>query len=184
MINLPIITPSSILNSAYSFFLSPPPLCVSDLLQEFPDILQFDGFTAAPLRHKILHNILTKLGPPVYAKSRCLDPAKHAVTKAEFSMLEKAGIIRYLLLLGPLLYTCSRRRTEVGGRVPITASSIPLGFLTLILFLTLPTSIHVTLVLLFFLIWFCRRGIIRCKLSRRTSIRPPSSPPLGCLSSW
>jgi len=67
---------------------------VSDLLKEFPDVLQSDGFTAAPPRHKVRHHILTKPGPPVFAKARRLDPAKLAVAKAEFSAMEKAGIIR------------------------------------------------------------------------------------------
>ena len=71
---------------------------MSDLLQEFPDVLQSDGFTAAPPRHKIRHHILTKPGPPVYAKARRLDPAKLAVAKAEFSAMEKAEIIRCSML--------------------------------------------------------------------------------------
>ena len=56
--------------------------------------MQSDGFTAAPPRHKVRHHILTKPGPPVFAKARRLDPAKLAVAKAEFSAMEKAGIIR------------------------------------------------------------------------------------------
>ena len=66
----------------------------SDLLQEFPDVLQSDGFTAAPPCHQVRHHILTKTGPPVFAKARRLYPAKLAVAKAEFSTMEKVGIIR------------------------------------------------------------------------------------------
>jgi len=40
-----------------------------------------------------LQHILNKPRPPVFAKSRCLDPAKLAVAKAEFSTMEKAGVI-------------------------------------------------------------------------------------------
>ena len=38
------------------------PQCVSDLLEEFPDVLQSDGFTASPPRHKVRHHILTNPG--------------------------------------------------------------------------------------------------------------------------
>ena len=86
-------TPPPTASPLQAAFLSTPQ-CVSDLLQEFPDVLQSDGFTAAPPRHKIRHHILTKPGPPVFAKARRLDPAKLAVAKAEFSAMEKAGIIR------------------------------------------------------------------------------------------
>ena len=66
--------------------------CVSDLLQEFLDVLQSDELTAAaPPCHKICHHILTKPGQPVLAKSCHLDPAKLAVAKTEFSAMEKAG---------------------------------------------------------------------------------------------
>ena len=40
------------------------PQCVSDLLEEFPDVLQSAGFTASPPRHKVCHHILTNPGPP------------------------------------------------------------------------------------------------------------------------
>ena len=66
---------------------------MSDLLKEFPDVLQSDGFTASPPRHKVRHHILTNPGPPIFSKARQLDPAKLAIAKAEFSAMEKAGII-------------------------------------------------------------------------------------------
>ena len=80
-------------SSMQAAFLSTPQ-CMSDLLQELPDVLQSDGFTAAPPRHQVHHHILTKSGLPVFAKARRLDPAKLAVAKTEFSAMEKAGIIR------------------------------------------------------------------------------------------
>ena len=83
-------TPSSTLRAS---FLSSPK-CISDLLSDFPDVLSTDGFSAAPPRHKVRHHILTNPGPPVFAKARRLDPAKLAAAKAEFSAMEKAGIIR------------------------------------------------------------------------------------------
>ena len=70
------------------------PKCVSELLGEFHDVLQSDGFTASPPRHKVRHHILTNPGPPIFAKARRLDPDKLAAAKAEFSAMEKSGIIR------------------------------------------------------------------------------------------
>jgi len=70
------------------------PQCMSDLLEEFPDVLQSDGFTASPPRHKVRHHILTNPGPSIFAKARRLDPVKLAAAKAEFSAMEKSGIVR------------------------------------------------------------------------------------------
>ena len=42
----------------------------------------------------VRHHILTNPGPPVFAKPRRLDPEKLATAQAEFSAMEKAGIIR------------------------------------------------------------------------------------------
>ena len=47
-------------------------------------------------------------------------PDKLTVAKAEFSALEKAGIICHSTSLGPLLSTWSRSRREVCGPVGIT----------------------------------------------------------------
>ena len=44
--------------------------------------------------HPICHHFLTHPGPPVFAKACHLDPDKLAVAKAEFSTMEKTGIIR------------------------------------------------------------------------------------------
>ena len=69
--------------------------CVSDLLLEFPDVLSSDGFPASPPRHPVCHHLLTRPGLPIFAKSHRLDPEKLAVAKAEFSGMEKSGIIRF-----------------------------------------------------------------------------------------
>ena len=71
------------------------PQCFSDLLQEFPDVLQSDGFTP---RHKVCYHILTKPGPPVFSKACRLDPAKLAVAKAEFSTIEKPVLVAKFVL--------------------------------------------------------------------------------------
>jgi cleavage and polyadenylation specificity factor subunit 1 len=70
------------------------PKCIQDLLTEFPDVASSDGFTASKPRHGVKHHLLTQPGPPVFAKARRLDPEKLASAKAEFSAMEKAGIIR------------------------------------------------------------------------------------------
>ncbi len=44
--------------------------------------------------HGVEHHIHTGSRPPVFAKSRRLDPEKLQIAKAEFKRLESAGIIR------------------------------------------------------------------------------------------
>ena len=99
--------------------------CVSDLLQEFLDVLQSDELTAAaPPCHKICHHILTKPGQPILAKSCHLDPAKLAVAKTEFSAMEKAGIFRCSTSLWAYsLYMVKKKDGSVRGCVAITVSS-------------------------------------------------------------
>ena len=63
-------------------------------LSKFPVVLSSDMFTASKPSHQICHHLLTQLGPPVFAKPQRLDPEKLASAKAEFSAMEKAGIIR------------------------------------------------------------------------------------------
>ena len=70
------------------------PKCIQDLLAEFPDVASSDGFTASEPRHGVKHYLLTQPGPPVFARAFRLDPEKLASAKAEFSAMEKAGIIR------------------------------------------------------------------------------------------
>ena len=94
---------------------------MSDLLEEFPDVLQSDGFTASPPRHKVRHLILTNPGPPICAKACRLDPAKLALAKADSPPWKSLGLSAVLPLLGLLHYTWSRRRMEVGDLAVITA---------------------------------------------------------------
>jgi hypothetical protein len=44
--------------------------------------------------HRVEHHIHTGSHPPVFAKSRRLDPEKLQIAKAEFKRLESAGIVR------------------------------------------------------------------------------------------
>ena len=150
-------------SSMQAAFLSTPQW-VSDLLQEFPDVLQSDGFTAAPPQHQVRHHILTKPGLPVFAKARRLDPAKLAVAKAEFSAMEKGGIIRRST--SPWASPLHMVKKKDGGWRPcgdyrrLNTSTVPDRY---------PLF---------------RKDITRCQSTRRTYRRPPSSPPLGCSSSW
>ena len=69
------------------------PQQVQKLLEEFPDVISSDGFTALKPYQGVRHHLLTEPGPPVFAKPRRLDPKKLAAAKDEFSTMEKAGII-------------------------------------------------------------------------------------------
>ena len=62
------------------------------LLARFPALLSPD-FSTATVRHGVKHHLPTT-GPPVFARARRLDPAKLAVAKAEFSEMERMGIVR------------------------------------------------------------------------------------------
>ena len=73
-------------------FLSAPQQ-VKKLLEEFPEVLFSDGFTATKPRHGVRHHLLTNPGPPVFSKPRRLDPEKLAAAQEEFSAMERAGII-------------------------------------------------------------------------------------------
>ncbi len=44
--------------------------------------------------HRVEHHIHTGSHPPIFAKSRHLDPEKLQIAKAEFKRLESAGIVR------------------------------------------------------------------------------------------
>ena len=67
---------------------------IQDLLHEFSYVVYSDRLAAAKPRHNICHNILTNPGLPLFAKPCCLDPEKLASAQAEFSTMEKVGIIR------------------------------------------------------------------------------------------
>ncbi len=63
------------------------------LLQKFLSILRTRDVKLTPTHGVELH-IHTGSHPPVFAKSRRLDPEKLQIAKAEFKRLESAGIIR------------------------------------------------------------------------------------------
>ena len=99
----------------------------------------------------------------LYHATRSLPRPSLLLPRQSFLPWTKLGLPTVLLLHGHHLCTRSRRKTEVGSRVA-----------------TLPTSLHVSLVLLFFLNWINRRGIIKFQSRWRTSRRLPSSTPSGC----
>ena len=136
VIDLPSSVPPPSYTLHAAFFL-PTPQRVSDLLQEFPDLLQSDGFTAAPPRQ---HHILTValILPSFLMPRQCIPPWK------------KHGLSAVLLLHEPLLSTWSRRNMEVGGCVVITAGSILPWLLIVTTFQTSPTSLLISVVLLSF----------------------------------
>jgi hypothetical protein len=95
-------------SSGFSFrenqFLSDSPPCfqkipdsvpddIKILLQKFPSILHTGDVKPAP-NHGVKHHIHTRSHPPVFAKSRRLDPEKLQIAKAEFKRLESTGIVR------------------------------------------------------------------------------------------
>ena len=50
------------------------PQCIQKLISKFPDVLSSDGFTTSKPCHGVCNYLLTNPGPPVYAKTRRLDP--------------------------------------------------------------------------------------------------------------
>ena len=50
------------------------PQQVKTLLEDFPDILLSNGFTASKPCHRVRHHLLTNPSPPVFAKHLQLDP--------------------------------------------------------------------------------------------------------------
>ena len=70
-----------------------PPQAIQDLLREFSYVVYFERLAAAKSCHDVCHHILTTPGPPVFAKPSCLTPEKLTSAQAEFSTMEKAGII-------------------------------------------------------------------------------------------
>ena len=69
------------------------PQAIQDLLHEFSDVVYSDKLPATQPCHNVRHHILINPGPPVFAKPCRLDPEKLATAQAEFSAMEKAGII-------------------------------------------------------------------------------------------
>jgi hypothetical protein len=68
------------------------PFLFRGVFKEFQDVASSSG-SLPPVKHKTLHHINTT-GLPSTAHFRRLDAAKLAAAKAEFSKLEKDGIIR------------------------------------------------------------------------------------------
>jgi hypothetical protein len=66
---------------------------VKILQKKFPSILCTRDVKPTP-NHGVEHHIHTGSHPPVFTKSRRLDPEKLQIAKAEFKRLESAGIIR------------------------------------------------------------------------------------------
>ena len=75
-----------------SFLLAPQQ--IQKLLEEYPDALSSNSFTALKPHRGVRHHLLTNPGPPVFAKPRRLDPEKLPAAQEEFSAIKKAGIIR------------------------------------------------------------------------------------------
>ena len=71
---------------------------VQKLLEGFPDVLSFGGFTASKPCHEVRHHLLTNPCPLVFAKPWRLDPDKLAAAKEEFFVMEKGEIIRSVYL--------------------------------------------------------------------------------------
>jgi hypothetical protein len=69
------------------------PTDVKALLQKYPSILRTGDVKPTPT-HGVEYHIHTGSHPPVFAKSRRLNPEKLQIAKAEFKKLESAGIIR------------------------------------------------------------------------------------------
>ena len=62
------------------------------VLEEFPELL-VPNFSAMFNKHGVEHHILTE-GPPVFARSRRMDPKKLADAKLEFDEMMRLGIVR------------------------------------------------------------------------------------------
>ncbi len=94
------------------------PADVKILLQKFPSILRTGDVKPTPT-HGVEHHIHTGSQPPVFAKSRRLDPEKLQIAKAEFKSLESAGIIQ--LHHGHPLCTWFPKKMDRGGLVATIA---------------------------------------------------------------
>jgi hypothetical protein len=65
---------------------------VKTLLQKCPSILHTRDVKLTPT-HGVDHHIYTGNHPPVFAKSRCLDPEKFQIARAEVIKLEESACI-------------------------------------------------------------------------------------------
>ncbi len=95
---------------------------VKILLQKFSSILRTGDVKPTPT-HGVEHHIHKGSHPPVFAKSRRLDPEKLQIAKAEFKRLESAGIIHHSKSPshGHPLCTWFPKKTDRGGLVATTA---------------------------------------------------------------
>lgn len=62
------------------------------ILNQFPSLLQPPNYEA-PIKHSVVHHILTK-GQLPFSKPRRLDPKKLKIAKSEFELMVKLGICR------------------------------------------------------------------------------------------
>ncbi len=90
---------------------------VKILLQKFPSVLRTGDVKPTP-DHGVEHHIHTGSHPPLFAKSRRLDPEKLQTAKAEFKRLESAADQNHHGLLPCTWYP---KRMDRGGLVAITA---------------------------------------------------------------
>jgi hypothetical protein len=75
------------------------PADAKTLLQKFPSILRTRDVNLTPT-HWVEYHIHTGSNPPVFAKSRRLDPEKFQIAKAKFKRLESAGIVSFKINTG------------------------------------------------------------------------------------
>jgi hypothetical protein len=99
------------------------PADVKILLQKFPFILRTGDVKPTPT-HGVEHHIHTGSHPPIFAKSRHLDPEKLEIAKAEFKRLESAGIICRSKSPWASPFHMFPKKTDLGGLVAIIAVSI------------------------------------------------------------
>jgi hypothetical protein len=69
------------------------PADVKTSLQKFSSILRTRDVKPTP-NHGVEHQIHTGSHPPVFEKSRHLNPEKLQIAKAEFKRLKSAGIVQ------------------------------------------------------------------------------------------
>ena len=84
-------------------FLSAPQQ-VQKLLEEFPDVLFSNRFTASKPRHGVCHHLLTNPGPQVFAKPSRLDRRNYLLLKLSSPRWRKLGLFGDPPLPGHLLF--------------------------------------------------------------------------------
>jgi hypothetical protein len=99
------------------------PADVKVLLQKFPSILRTGDVKPTPT-HEVEYHIHTGSHPPVFAKSRRLDPEKLEIAKAEFKRVESAGIILHSKSPWATPCTWFPKNTDLGDLVAIITVSV------------------------------------------------------------